>query len=172
MYKNLTYIIAFLVIASCGIFRNVKNNKELQDNFNNIFEYENFYIAGQPNKSTLKWIDENEVEKVINLRTHEEMQEVKSSQGFDEERVFETMGIEYINLPINGKSGLTPGNLEKFIDLIDSDTKTIIHCRSASRVSYMFYAYLVKEKKMKLEEAIKIAKQLKDTSLVNKLLGK
>ena len=73
---------------------------------------------------------------------------------------------------MGGKPGYSPKMVDEFASAIENTTgKIVVHCRSAGRVSYLWAAYLVKYKGLKIDEATQIAKKIKYNFVLEKLLG-
>jgi len=128
--------------------------------FKDFYQYQNFYLTGQPSLEALQWLRSKNVVKIINLRTEEENKEF-SEFAYNEKSVAEKMGFEYYSLPVNGIEGYTSENLENFINLLNKDEKIVIHCRSATRVTDFFMAYLINKEGYSINEAVKIGRKIK-----------
>jgi len=137
----------------------------------NFYRYQNFYLTGQPSLEALEWLKSENVVKIINLRTEEENKEYTES-AYDEKAITEKMGFEYYSLPVNGIDGYTSENLGHFINLLSKDEKIVIHCRSATRVTDFFMAYLINKEGYSINEAVKIGRKIKFYLPLEVLLGK
>ena len=136
-----------------------------------LYQFENFYLGGQPDVEALKWFKKQGVDLVINLRSEREMEKLASSD-FDENSFLKEMNMSLISIPIDGYDSFTPENLQKFADALNSNhNKVLVHCASCGRVSYFMMAYLKKHKDYSLEEAIKFGQQLKFKFPIEYLLG-
>jgi uncharacterized protein (TIGR01244 family) len=114
------------------------------------------YIAGQPMvEDALRKLKAEGVTTVINLRTREEMANRKSTP-IDEEKLLQKLGIKYVHIPSGGsKNPFSPATLDAFAAAMEqSDGKVLLHCNSARRATHIWVAYLVKHKKLSLEEAL------------------
>ncbi len=88
--------------------------------------------AGQPNEAGFKVFADNGYAVVIDLRTAGE------DRGLDEAAVVESLGMDYINLPI-GRDGITFANAKALQALIQAyDQPVLVHCASANRVGALF----------------------------------
>ncbi len=141
------------------------------DQFTNFFQYRNFYLTGQPSLEALEWLKSENVVKIINLRTEEENKKYAET-AYDEKIVIKKMGFEYYSLPVNGIEGYTSENLENFINLLNKDEKIVIHCRSATRVTDFFMAYLINKEGYSINEAVKIGRKIKFHLPLEVLLGR
>jgi len=88
--------------------------------------------AGQPDEASFKVFAEMGYAAVIDLRTAGE------DRGLDEPAVVDTLGMDYINLPV-GRDGITFANAKALEDAIASyDAPVLVHCGSANRVGALF----------------------------------
>ncbi|HFC30644.1 MAG TPA: hypothetical protein ENJ44_06340 [Oceanospirillales bacterium] len=117
-----------------------------------LFQHDNVYIGPQPSYVDFATIKNAGITKVINMRTPEEMKELR----FYEDYLLEKAGIQYSLIPIGGKDHkYSPAKLEEFAKQMDSaDGKVLLHCRSGHRASQLWAAYLVKYKGKTPDEAL------------------
>ena len=88
--------------------------------------------AGQPDEAGFKVFADNGYAAVIDLRTAGE------DRGLEEATVVESLGMDYINLPI-GRDGITFANASALQALIQAyDGPVLVHCASANRVGALF----------------------------------
>lgn len=88
--------------------------------------------AGQPDEAGFKVFADNGYAAVIDLRTAGE------NRGLEESTVVESLGMDYINLPI-GRDGITFANAKALQALIKGyDQPVLVHCASANRVGALF----------------------------------
>ena len=105
--------------------------------------------GGQPSAADLARLKEKGFGTIINLRTESE------DMGFDEATEAETLGLNYVSIPISTGDGLTVENATKLrMVLGQSKAPVLVHCGSGNRVGALFAigAYLIDEKS--LESAI------------------
>lgn len=140
------------------------------EKYDNLFRYKTWYLGGQPNLEQMTWLRSQGVTKIVTLRTESENEEFEE-MAFDEKEMAEVMGIEFVNVPVNGYSDFTPERLDEVIKEINTDKKVLLHCRSAGRVTYFFMGYLVRSQGYSLDEAVMIGKQLKYYNPLEDLLG-
>jgi uncharacterized protein (TIGR01244 family) len=131
------------------------------------------YVAGQPNEQALRHLAFIGVTTVINLRTQQEMDE---TVPFDEAALAKELGLTYVHVPLGGPGGnFTPEALQKIATAINAAKgDVLLHCWVGQRSSHAWAAYLVKDKGMPLEEAIRHANaigQIGNPDGVNGLLG-
>jgi protein tyrosine phosphatase (PTP) superfamily phosphohydrolase (DUF442 family) len=118
-----------------------------------------FIIGGQPNENDLVILSKNGVKTVINLRGVDEF------NGFDEQAKVETLGMNYIAVPINGTSGVNKENLALFTTAILNKEKAFVHCASGNRVGAMFALDAHFNHDKNIDEAITTGKSSGLTSL-------
>lgn len=114
------------------------NTVEVINEFENLFRYQNFYLAGQPSLEELQWLKSQGVTKIINLRSEQENNQY-SEYAYNELRMAKELGFEYDTIPVNGLKDFNPGKLDDFICHINKDEKILIHCRSAGRVTHFLW---------------------------------
>lgn len=129
--------------------------------------------ASQPNEAQLRDFAAKGIKTVINIRAPQEMDQVKSTTGFDEEVVAKSLGLEYVNIPMPGAAAFNPANLALIGDAINNAKgKVLLHCFTATRTSTIWPAYLVKYQGLSLDEAIKHGEAMRFSSPLHLLLGK
>ncbi|MBN1819375.1 MAG: dual specificity protein phosphatase family protein [Prolixibacteraceae bacterium] len=179
--KKTTLTTTFLFVLACLIypakanFLKIKNQKKLPvipiENFQNMYQWGDLYLSGQPSLDALEWIKKQGVGLIINLRTDDEMNEFKQT-AFDEEKMAGELGIGYISVPIGGMDAYSPENLVKFKEALSEENgKILIHCRSCGRVTYFLMSYLIRFDNFSIDDAISIGKQLKYSFPLEDLLG-
>lgn len=107
-----------------------------------LFQSDNIFIGPQPQYVDFKTIKAAGFTKVINLRTPDEMKELK----FHEDHLLDKADIDYDLIPIGGKEyQYSPTKLAEFAKSLESaEGKVLLHCRSGHRASQLWAAYLVK----------------------------
>lgn len=109
-------------------------------------------IAPQPLAADLEALGAKGVRRVINLRTPEEM----ATLGFDEAAVAQSKGMGYTLLPIAGNGGYTPAVLDAFsAAMANGEGDVLLHCASGTRAAHLYAAWLVREKGMSPEDAMR-----------------
>lgn len=85
--------------------------------------------SGQPSAEQLQDLARAGVKHVVNLRPAAEM-------DWDEGAVVEAAGMQYHQIPVAGKSGLTSDNAVTLNDVLAqlSGQPTLVHCSSGNRV--------------------------------------
>ncbi len=85
--------------------------------------------AGQPDRAALQVFSRNGYTTVIDLRGELE------DRGFDEARVVEGLGMDYILFPITGLDAISFENAAKLDQLIAAAKgPVLVHCASSNRV--------------------------------------
>lgn len=126
-----------------------------------IAKVDDLYISGQPDKESFAKLKSEGVTTVVNLRTPQEM-ENREYVPFDEAAVVDSLGMEYVHIPLGGDEyPYTPDAVKKFADAIaNADGKVLLHCTVARRASHMFAAYLILYRNFTPEKAIEYAKAI------------
>jgi protein tyrosine phosphatase (PTP) superfamily phosphohydrolase (DUF442 family) len=160
--KTVLSLLTFSIVLNMGI--NAQNELKKQEvetigEFQNLFHYQQYYIAGQPSLDALKWLRSQGVSKVINLRSETENEDFKAS-SFDEHAVVEELGMEYHSIPVSGREGYSPKNLAKMGELIDDDEKVLIHCAGAGRATSFLMGFLVQFRDYTLDEAVDAGQEM------------
>ncbi len=105
-------------------------------------------FGGQPTGSQLESMAADGLSLVLDLRTESE------DRGFDEPAALESLGVPYLNLPVDDDRLALPETFERFIEAMEkADGPTLVHCASGNRVGVMYYAYLAAAKGVEREEA-------------------
>lgn len=114
------------------------------------------YVAGQPTEQALRDLAAKGVTTVITLRTQQEMDNRKQVP-FDEAALAKELGLTYVHVPLGGPdTPYTPEAVEKVRAAINaSKGEVLLHCTVGWRASHMWAAYLVKDKNMSFDDAVK-----------------
>jgi uncharacterized protein (TIGR01244 family) len=89
----------------------------------------NITSAGQPDQASLEKLAEAGYVAVIDLRAENE------DRGFDEKSAVESLGMNYISIPVSGAGGVSYDNaalLDQSLSGIDGPV--LVHCASSNRV--------------------------------------
>ena len=105
------------------------------------------YIGGQPDEEALRALPGRGITAVINLRTAKEMGDT-NRVPFDEAALVDSLGLEYVWIPLGDKEHpYTPAVVDSFAAALERHRgPVLLHCRSGSRVSYLWAAYLVRHR--------------------------
>jgi protein tyrosine phosphatase (PTP) superfamily phosphohydrolase (DUF442 family) len=180
MKKNCLFTIvlsAVLVAASIAYAADITLNESQLENpvavegKKNLFKSGCFYFGGQPNLETLRWLQSEGVNVVINLRSENENKDF-AENSFNEESWVKELGMSYYSLPVGDKDCYCPATVEKFAGILKANSgKALIHCLSAGRVTYLWMAYLVRYRNYSLNDAIDVGKKLKYSFVLEDYLG-
>ena len=89
--------------------------------------------SGQPDAAAFKVFADSGYVAVIDIRTAGE------DRGLDEAAVVQGLGMDYVQMPVGGRDGITYENAAKLAQLIDLyDEPVLVHCGSANRVGALF----------------------------------
>ena len=112
------------------------------------------YIGGQPDEDALRALPARGITAVINLRTAKEMEDT-TGVPFDEAALVDSLGLEYVWIPLGDRDHpYSPAVVDTFaIALERHPGPVLLHCRSGSRVSYLWAAYLVRHRGWNVSEA-------------------
>ena len=89
--------------------------------------------AGQPNENGLRELADSGYAAVIDLRTEGE------DRGLDEQAVVESLGMDYISLPIDGRGAISFENAARLDQILGKyDEPVLVHCGSSNRVGALF----------------------------------
>ncbi len=113
------------------------------------------FIAGQPDEAALARFKKLGVTAVVNLRTTAEMED-RERVPFDEAAVIDSLGMEYIHIPLGGEDHpYTPEAVDRFADVLDRHQgPVLLHCTVGWRASYMWSAYLISDQGFSLDAAM------------------
>ena len=85
-------------------------------------------FAGQPDEDAFKVFADSGYAAIIDLRTDRE------DRGLDEQVVVESLGMDYVSLPI-GSDGISFENARALDELLSGyDKPVLVHCASGNRV--------------------------------------
>jgi len=114
---------------------------------------DDMFIGGQPTEKALRELRAKGVTTVVNLRMPEEMAQV----GFDEAALVKELGIKYVYIPMRGTADhpFGPKELDTFAAAMTAaDAKVLLHCTIAWRASHLWAAYLIRERKVPVADAL------------------
>ena len=114
---------------------------------------DDMFIAGQPTEKALRDLRARGVTTIVNLRMPEEMAKV----GFDEAALAKELGIKYVYIPMRGTPAnpYGPKELDTFAAAMTAaDGKVLLHCTIAWRASHLWAAYLIRERKVPVADAL------------------
>lgn len=115
-------------------------------------------FAGQPDEAAFQEAAARGVKNVINLRTNEEMAQVK----FDEPKLATDLGMKYLQVPTQ-QAAPSQADQEKIFTLLDEAQKEdgkplLLHCGTSNRVGFLWGLYQASRNKLTADEAVARAK--------------
>jgi uncharacterized protein (TIGR01244 family) len=113
------------------------------------------FIGGQPTEKALRALRAQGVTTVVNLRTPEEM---TKTVNFDEAALAASLGMKYVYLPMRGNAEFpyTPKAVQALAAAMrDANGKLLLHCTIAWRASHLWAAYLIQERHVPVETALR-----------------
>ena len=163
-FINNLFVITFLLMTESVFSQDSVSFPIKLDNagFQDVFaQSDDLYISGQPEKESFAKLKSEGVTTVVNLRTPSEM-ENREYVPFDEKGVVDSLGLEYIYIPLGGTEfPYTNEALQKFADAVEkAEGKVLLHCTVGRRASNMYAAYLIQFKGFEPNKAIEYAKAI------------
>ena len=108
--------------------------------------------AGQPTGEQIQLLAEDGYKTVIDLRAPEE------PHGFDEPEAARENGLAYVNVPVTPAT-LGQATLDLFLEAMErAERPLLLHCADSNRAGGLLYAWLVLQKGVKPDAALKRAK--------------
>ena len=121
--------------------------------------------AAQPTGEQIQLAAEDGYRTLLDLRPREEPRE------FDEILAARQNGLAYINIPVT-LATLGQATIDRFLEAMErAERPVLLHCGTVNRVGAMIYAWLVLEKHVPPEQALKRAKTagLRQPELIDKV---
>ena len=137
----------------------LRQTEGFQDFFAEVAE--GVYVAGQPSEAGLDYLKDRGVTRVINLRTHAEMDN-RAIVPFDEASAVAERDMEYVHIPLGGPdTPYSPQALQEFAAAVESaDGGVLLHCTVAWRASHLWAAYLVAHHDVSVPQAVAVGKAM------------
>lgn len=108
--------------------------------------------AGQPTGEQIQLLAEDGYKTILDLRAPDE------PRGFDEREAARQNGMAYRNIPVT-LDNLGHATLDRFFEAMEkAERPVIVHCAGSVRVGALYYAWLVLEKGVDPDEALKRGK--------------
>jgi len=123
-------------------------------NLEQVYQIENLYFAGQPDKATLEHFRSLGGETVINLRDPSELK-------FNERLMVHDLGLRYYNFPVPGKQPVNPSIMLATSWAIEHEGKVpiFVHCSSGNRAAVALAAHLTRKLGLTQDEAVSISER-------------
>jgi uncharacterized protein (TIGR01244 family) len=121
--------------------------------------------AGQPTGEQIQLLAEEGYKTLIDLRAPAE------PHGVPEPEAARQNGMAYVNIPITLDT-LGHATIDRFLEAMETAQRPILlHCSSSNRVGALYYAWLVLEKGVSPQEALKRSKAagLRAPELIDKV---
>ncbi|MEP7133667.1 MAG: protein tyrosine phosphatase family protein [Chloroflexota bacterium] len=124
----------------------------MKEIYNYLFYNEKLSSSGMPTAEQMKSVAEAGVQLVVNLAPHDVRDAIP-----DEPELVKSLGIEYINIPVNWGTPTKDG-LNKFMDEMDAhrDKKIHVHCEANFRASAFITMYRILRLGWEAEEAFTV----------------
>lgn len=132
----------------------------------NVHKFGNIWLAGQFTPDDIDELKRAGIKTVVTLRTDGEL-------TWDEKKLLEDAGIQYIAVPFRQPETLTDDVFDKVREILKKaqqkgaedgtqkdKTNLLLHCGSANRVGAVWAAYRVLDQNIPVDEAIKEAKEV------------
>lgn len=132
--------------------------------------HESLWVGGQPAATDLSRLQQAGVQRVLNLRTPEELKEL----GFDEAAEARSLGMAYRNLPLGGSEfPYSPALVDALqAEMQAGQGQVLLHCASGGRAGLVYAAWLVKYRGYTPDAAMRTLENLGGWPLpLEKLLG-
>jgi uncharacterized protein (TIGR01244 family) len=114
---------------------------------------EGLLFGGQLTAEQLGAVDAAGYRVVIDLRAASE------DRGYDEAAEAARLGLEYVNIPVDGAALERDETYERFFAALDGTKPLVAHCGSGNRVGGLYYAYLVAKRGLPRDQALEQARQ-------------
>lgn len=135
--------------------RTEKLTKKKIGSLEQLHVIDNQYLSAQPAKSDFQKMKQMGVKTVINLRSAEE------TPDLNEKELVEGLGMTYHNVPFSSPGELNDEVFAKTRDLLQTvERPLLLHCSSANRTGAVWIPYLVLDRGVDLEDAVREAKTI------------
>ncbi len=131
--KNLqVFVCATLVIATTAMAEEMAEihvDLESIESSQDLSPVDGLRSSGQPDAEQLALFAEAGYVAVVDLRGESE------NRGLDEAAAVESLGLDYVNLPVSGADSISWENANKLQEILSSyDGPVLVHCGSGNRV--------------------------------------
>jgi uncharacterized protein (TIGR01244 family) len=133
MLKDLqVFLCATLVMATTAMAEEMTEilvDLEALESSKNLSPVNGLRSSGQPDAEQLALFAEAGYVAVVDLRGESE------NRGLDEVAVIESLGLDYLSLPVSGADSISWENAAKLEEILSSyDGPVLVHCASGNRV--------------------------------------
>ena len=131
----------------------------------NVTHVGDLYFSGQVDSDALHMARLQGITTVVNMRGSSEI-------DWDEKRAAESLGLEYLNIPISKDSNtFDPQTIARLESVLRerANKKILMHCSSGNRVAAWYAIHLVQQKNMAHDDALAVARKnglIKDSMVV------
>ncbi len=131
--KNLqVFVCATLVMATTAMAEEMAEihvDLESIETSQDLSPVDGLRSSGQPDAEQLALFAEAGYVAVVDLRGESE------NRGLDEAAAVESLGLDYVNLPVSGADSISWENANKLQEILSSyDGPVLVHCGSGNRV--------------------------------------
>lgn len=127
------------------------------DEFSNtLVKVGDIYVAGQPTETGLETAQAMGVETIVSLRTPAEMEDSTEPDQAAQ------LGMDFVSIPSGGADHpYSPAEVDAFARVMESaQGPVLLHCRSGTRATHLYVAWLVRHRDVPLEDALRIGRQI------------
>lgn len=161
--KKACFIVLFAGYAGIFLFAQescTPDSVVAVDGFSYLHRYENIYIGGQPDREQLTFMHAKGVRHVVNLRTDKENRKFER-KNFDQAAFADSLDMIYRSVPVGGgKKDAGYDKLGAIAEVLNTNEKVLLHCKTGARARYILSVYLVREKGCPHDSAVAIAKEM------------
>ena len=124
----------------------------MNDIYNYLFYGDQLSSSGMPTAEQMKTVAEAGVDLVINLAPHDAPNAIP-----DETELVESLGMEYINIPVNWNTPTRDG-LNLFMDAMhrNRDKSILVHCEANFRATGFITLYRILRLSWEPEDAFEV----------------
>ena len=114
------------------------------------------YIAGQPTEAGVREARSLGVGTIVSLRTPAEMTDSA------EPGQVEASGMRFVSIPSGGEDHpFSPAEVRRFNEVVsEASGPVLLHCKSGTRATHLYVAWLVRYRNVPLEDALRIGRQI------------
>ena len=160
-YTKHPVLLALLLLGACASPRPstvaVEEAVPLQgwDGIDNLFRDSLYYFGGQPDAAAFERLaDEAGVRTVINFRRPQELEQL----DFDEPALMEKLNLSYVNIPVMPDT-FSKEDVDRLAEVLaKTEGPALLHCSSSNRAGGVWATYLVRNRGLELEEALRLGR--------------